>query len=279
MLIVVDGAVDLPDALERSPMLRRVPGVVWSGQVAFEGDSDDFWAQLRRGWYPSTTPPTISALSAAYQHPGPVVAVHVSARLSATVKRAREAAMRATTRVAVVDTRSLSVGAGLVASAVHRAACHAGAPASIADYAASLPERVHTFALVQDVDALLRSGRTGLMPAQRLARNRPLVLAVRGRAVALGQARTRRDAIADLGWHLRQSTGTRWRTGTHGVGSWALGHGDAADVDAVAERLSEALGRPPDFCTEIDATVGAHLGPESLVVGVLTADASAVREG
>lgn len=52
--------------------------------------------------------------------------------------------------------------------------------------------------------------------------------------------------------------------------AWALGHGDAADVDAVVKGFSHYLGQAPAFVSLLDPTVGVHLGPESLVVGVLS---------
>jgi DegV family protein with EDD domain len=263
MLVVTDGAVDVPAALEGSAVLRRVAGGVWLGEEAFVGDADEFWAQLRKGSYPSTTPPTVSELMAAYRHPDLVIAVHVSGQLSATVARAKEAADRVGPGVVVVDSRSLSVGAGLIVSAVHCSAVKLGPSQSLVELARSLPDRLHTFALVQEVESVRRSDRASLLPATHLARNLPLVLAVRGRVVPLGQPKHRRGAIDDLARHVRDST-------QGALGSWALGHGDAADIGAVADRLSEALGQTPRYCTTLDPAVGAHLGPESLVVGAVT---------
>lgn len=263
MLIVTDGAVDLPEPLLRSPLVRRVPGEVWAGESPFAGSSDEFWAQLRRGRYPSTTPPTVSALTEAYDHPGLVIGLHVSARLSATFSRAQEAVSRRGPGAVVIDTGSLSVGAGLLVAALHQAALGDHPAATLVDFARSLPERLHTFGLIQEVEALRKSDRSGLLPGDHLARNHPLVLAVRGRVVPLGQPKHRDGAIRELGDHLRRSVGTE-------PGAWALGHGDAADVDAVVEHLGSRLGGPPSLCTVVDPTVGAHMGPESLVVAAVS---------
>jgi fatty acid-binding protein DegV len=269
VLVVTDGAVDLPETLmgPETPMgpalLRRVPGGVWAGDVPFHGDVGDFWAQLRKGAYPSTTPPTVEALVQAYQHPGLVLALHVSGHLSATVLRAEEAAARAGPGVVVVDTRSLSVGAGLVVAGVCRAVESLDAPEPLISFARSLPDRLHTFALVQDVGSLRRSDRSGLLPSAHLVSNHPLVLAVRGRVVALAQPRHRSGAITELATHLRGSAGPQ-------PGAWALGHGDASDVERVVGELSHATGKPPKFLTRLDPTVGAHLGPESIVVGAIS---------
>jgi DegV family protein with EDD domain len=263
MVIVTDGAVDVPETLLGSPLLRRVSGKVWVGEAPFAADLDEFWAGLRKGNYPSTTPPTVDDLVVAYQHPDLAIGLHVSRLLSVTVSRAEEAAARAGPGVVVIDTRSLSVGAGLLVTAVHRAAQSPGPPASIIDLARSLPERLHTFALVQEVESLRRSDRAGLLPGSHMVRNHPLVLAIRGRVVALAQPRHRSGAIDELAKHLHGSVSAE-------IGAWALGHGDATDVGAVVGRLSDALGKSPHFSTSLDPTVGAHLGPDALVVGAIT---------
>jgi len=263
MLIVTDGAVDVPETLTGSALLRRVPGEVWAGEAPFTGDLEEFWAQLRKGNYPSTTPPTVSALTAAYQHPDLVIGLHVSRELSVTMARAEEAALRAGPGIMVIDTRSLSVGAGLIVTAVHQAALSPNAPESIIDFARSLPDRLHTFALIQEVESLRQSDRSGLLPSSHLVRNHPLVLAVRGRVVSLAQPKHRGAAVDEVARHLRRSAGTT-------PAAWALGHGDASDVEAIVERLSAVTGQSPRFSTSLGPAVGAHLGPDAIVVGAIT---------
>jgi hypothetical protein len=38
----------------------------------------------------------------------------------------------------------------------------------------------------------------------------------------------------------------------------------------LVEQFSRALGRPPSFLTCLDPTVGAHVGPEAVVVGAIS---------
>lgn len=266
MLIVTDGAVDLPEWLGRSPAVRVVPGQVWLEGEPFTGAPQEFWSLLRSGTYPSTTPPTVSGLAAAYAHQDPVVAVHVSSQLSATVARAREAAGRASGGITIVDSGSLSVGAGLIVAALCRPADTASltsGPESVAEYARRLPEWLHTFVLIQDVETLRRSDRSGLLPRGHLARNRPLLLAVRGRVVPLEQTKNRQSAIRGIVTHVRRSAGTD-------LGAWALGHGDAADRDDVTIQLIEAFGMSPAFSVSLDPTVGAHVGPDALIVAAIS---------
>jgi DegV family protein with EDD domain len=261
-LIVTDGAVDLPEWLSDTAQLQSVPGEVWVDGERYSGGNDDFWALLRRGTYPSTTPPTVSALMEAYRHQEFTCAIHVSNDLSATLSRAQEAAARVEAQAPIIDSRSLSVGTGLIVAAVYHADQGSSPRKTVIDLAHTLPDRLHTFALVHDVESLRRSGRIGLLPPNRL-RPRPLLLAIRGRAVPLEQPKDRPAALKALLVHLHRSVGPH-------IGLWALAHGDATDQGSVVTHLSHAFGKPPAFVTSLDPTVGVHIGPESLVLGAIS---------
>lgn len=280
VLLVVDGAVDLPDRVTRSPGCRMAAGEIWLDGARVGGGGAQLWSLLRSDRYPSTSPPSVSALLAAYGRGGPAVGVHVSGRLSVTVARAHEAVARRDaspgSSAHVIDTGSLSVGAGLVALAVHEATEHAaevhGAEVHgaevLAAVARSVSDRLHTFALVQDVRALRHSERASLVPRAHLTSHHPLVLAVRGRVVPLAQPRHRRLAVDELARHVQGTAGGR-------LGAWALGHGDARDLDAAVSCLTDRLGAPPRYTVELGPTVGTHLGPDSLVVGAVIGEIGA----
>lgn len=262
-MIVVDGAVDLPPeaAGAADAEVRSVSGDVYVDGLPFHGTPQQFWSKVRHGCPVATTAPTVSRLLQAFEASLPVVAVHVSGALSQTVSRAREAAQRLAGPAVVVDSGSLSVGAGLVATEARRLLA---GPATFAAAAAAVPgvtERLHTFAVVADSAWLVRSGRAGIVPRHASMR-RPMVLAVRGRALLLDQPRDRHRAVAQLAERARHHAA--------GVGArWALGHGDLADVEAQAAALAASLGGPPEFLVAMNPTVGAHLGPDALVLAVL----------
>ena len=113
VIIVTDGAVDLPEWLQESPAIRKVSGRLWLGNDPLPGGTDRFCSLVRDHHYPSKTPPTVSDLTEAHRHHDLVISLHVLATLSATVSHAREAAARAGPGAIVIDTRSFSVGAGL----------------------------------------------------------------------------------------------------------------------------------------------------------------------
>ncbi len=261
MTLVVDAAVDLPPDLRDSPRVRVASQDIWCGEQPFEGDRDRFWVALRAGERFATTAPTLGALCAAYEGGGGVCAVHVSGELSATVARAREAAARVAGPVAIVDSRSLSVGAGLVAHLADEAMRVGGSWSELTGKLSGLADRVHTFVLVNDVDTLRRSERISLLPAVHLHRHRPVLLAVRGRALVIDQPKDRAAGLSALATHARHSS-------ADSVSGWALGHGDAGDVARVAARLARELGREPLYTCYVDPIVGSHVGPGAVVVGV-----------
>lgn len=261
-MLVVDGAVDLPPGLAESGGIRVVSASVFAGQQPFTGGVDEFWTRLRAGESFSTTPPTVNALMEAYRQPVPMCALHVSGELSATLSRATEAARRAGGQVEVVDSHSFSVGTGLVAARLLGQGERAAEGASMAESARRLVHRLHTFVLVQDLKTLLHSGRSGLLPSTNLSHRRPLLLSVRGRVLALDQPRDRAAAIRKLAQRAREAAGPA-------LSAWALGHGAATDLAEVHEVLTKAFGFSPAFEVPLDPSVGAHVGPQSLVVGVL----------
>lgn len=261
MTVVVDGAVDLPPEALAWADVRTVPAHVLVGGEPFDGLPAALWEALRGGRSVATTAPTVSELADAFGQGTPIVAVHVSGELSLTVVRAREAAERVPGPVTVVDSGSLSVGAGLAAVEARRIQATATSYEEAGHLLRELPGRVHTLAVVADPAWLVRSGRGGIVPG-RVSTRHPVILAVHGRPVVLEQPKDRRAVVRHLARRIHD----------HGLAAatdWALGHADAADVDAVAEVLAGTFGRPPAFVVPVDVTVGVHLGPDALVVGVL----------
>jgi DegV family protein with EDD domain len=257
MKVVVDGAVDLP---QPRPGVVSVPAKVLKDREPWSGELGQFWSALRSdplGW--TTTPPTTSELTAAYQGDEPVLALHVSGELSSTLDHAREAAAASESLVQVCDSRSLSVGAGLVVTRL--GSLPLDLPAA-SKSAADLIARTHTYVLVDEVDFLLRSGRLGLLEGEHVKSRRHYLLAVKGHAIPLGHSRSREKAFGSLLEHLRQ-------TAPDGIEAWALSHAAAADVEPLTALAGQAIGSEPDFVVLLDPTVGIHVGPDAVIVAAL----------
>jgi DegV family protein with EDD domain len=264
--VVTDGAADVPVEVARRLAITAVPGMVHFGEEVFVGEAPEFWRRVRAGGPPpSTAPPTVAALAAAFAGEEPALAIHVSAELSRTEDHARAAAGRVPNAVRVIDSRSMSVGTALLAITAAEAA-HAGLDlADLHDTVCGLVERVHVHAVIDAVDYLLGAGRAGLLDTTAIRHGARQVVAVKGHAILLRQTRDRHRAIRELLDHLARDHVPL------GVDRWAIGHGDAADVDAFVTEAGLAFGTPPSFVALLSPTVGTHTGPDALVVGLLAA--------
>ncbi len=250
--VVTDGAADLPAELASSLGITVVTGTVRFGDDVWRGDAVEFWRALRAGGpAPATAAPSVAQLSAAYGDGAtPVLAVHVSSELSETFAHAQEAGGG---RVRVVDSRSLSVGTGLLAMV-------AAEPAE--DALAEAVGRLQLYALIDDVGFLVRGGRAGLVGDPGGRRSHRHVMTVKGHAIPLDRVRHRRDAVGKVLERARQHAPA-------GADRWAVGHGDAADVDAFVERLGGVFGSAPAYVTTLGPPVGVHVGPDALIVAFL----------
>lgn len=259
--VVTDGAADLPEDLAASAGISVIRGQVRHGDQLWHGDTGRFWAELQRiRALPTTEAPSVEQLAAAYAGNEPVLAVHVSRELSRTVDHAEQAASAVGTGVRVVDSRSLSVGTGLVALAAAEAARAGAGPERLGAVVDAWVDQLHVHGLIDDAQLLVHGGRAGLVAARVGRRNHRHVVAVKGHVIPIGQVRHRSEALRMLIDHVREHA-------VGGVSRWAVGHGDAPDIDELVGRLAGLFGCGPSYVTLLGAPVGSHLGPRSLVVG------------
>ena len=260
MRVVTDGAADVAPDLAARLTIETVRGPVCFGGVRWHGDPGEFWVALRRGGRPpATEAPTVEDLAASYRADGPVLAVHVSSELSRTVAHARAAAAEVKAVVEVVDSRSLSVGTGLVAVAAGQA-IEAGVEwERLRKMAATWVDEVHLHGVIDDVAFLVRGGRAGLVAARVSKHAHRHVVAVKGHVIPVRQVRHRAEAVREMVAHVREHV-------PDGAPRWAVGHGDCDDIDDVVERLVGVFRCDPSFVSLFGPPVGSHMGPGAIAV-------------
>ena len=262
--IVTDGAADLPPGIAAAYDINVVAGHVRFGEHLFEGDATQFWEAVRAEPVAATTAaPTVTELATAMRGDSPVIAVHVSGELSATVDHARQAARG--TSVAVVDSRSVSAGLGLVALGAGQAVELGLSTEDVRSVVRSLVARVHVHAVIDDAEYLRRSGRAGLIDSHAARRAPRHVLAVQGHAIPLKQFKDRHHALNHLVDHLADHA-------RRGIDRWALTHAAASDKDAMIAELTKRFAMPAAFTGLVGPSVGAHVGPGSVVVGFIASE-------
>src|SRR5437870_4152599 len=144
--IVTDSTSDLPLALCDELGIAVVPLNLHFGEVVYRDqydlDSDEFLKLLAKSPdRPKTTQPAPSRFEETYDglctEGGQIVSIHLSSKLSGTMHSAELArdAVRARCFVDVVDSRSASLGLGLIVLAAARLANAGGSADDVASHA------------------------------------------------------------------------------------------------------------------------------------------------
>jgi DAK2 domain fusion protein YloV len=267
--IVTDSSADLPDAILDQHHIALVPLQVVFGDSTFRDRvqlrPEEFYRRLRTSAeLPTTSQPApadfIQAFRDAGQEAEEVVAVLLGSNLSGTFNAAQAAVRAGGQSVHLVDSRSASLGVGLLAL---RGAELAESGWSGTRIAAELTRvRAHSGMLltVDRYDNLLRSGRisrgkawlAGMLDVKPI-----LSFGPDGKVVPVERVRGREQVEGRVLALLAQRLTPRPRVVRFGVG-----HADAPEV---AERIRAALVaqyQPRDcFVSLATGVLGTHVGP------------------
>ncbi|MFI5120987.1 MAG: DegV family protein [Thermoanaerobaculia bacterium] len=279
--VVTDSACDLPDADLESEGIRVVPLRLLLGDETFLDKVTitpaEFHRRLSEGRLVARTsqPPPADfreVYGALAAHGAPVLGIHVSGALSGTFSAARTAAgsLRADgglAPIAVLDSRNVSVGQGLVVREAARAARNGATHAETLAAAAGAASRARLYAAVPSLDTLVRGGR--VTAGQRALANAlgvvPLLtLDPSGRARAGGASRGFPRACAKL---VEKALA---RTRGLAAPTWGVAHFEASSLAArIVEELLARRPRSEAFLVEVAPALAAHTGPGAVAVGFL----------
>ena len=278
LAVITDSAADLPDEQMERLDIHVLPLRVHFGERSYlDGVTltcEKFYQELRTNpHHPKTSQPPPADFRRQYEflasHYRDVLSIHVTARHSGTFQAAESAATRVKARgqITVVDSRSASLGQGLLV--LYAAEC-----AKLGFTAAqSLPllnemiPRTRTFGLLEDLSYAVRGGR---VPGSVKTIAETLALTPILEALPSGRIRARVKAF----WRRRPLEKFAGHVSKHIVEDrnyrLAVGH---AQSEARARKLLELItARIPrlesSFVTEIGTALGTHGGPGTLVVAV-----------
>ncbi len=274
--IVTDSASDLPQAVLEQYDISVVPLYInVAGHSYLDGlemTHRDFYQRLP-GW---TEPPTTSApapgrlvetyQSLAEQGASGIVSIHISANLSNTVNVARLAAQGVeSVPVSVIDGGQVTLTTGLAVIEAARAAAAGASVEQITDLVADLGSRSYTFAALDTLEFVRRSGRMsrfayGLGTWLKI---KPILKMHLGRP-AMDRVRTRERAIQRL---------EQLVTELGPLEQLYVVHTDALDrAEDLQRRLQHLFpAGQPSYTIEVTPVIGAHIGPGILGFACVTA--------
>lgn len=281
--VVTDSSCDLPAELVDKWGVEVVPLSIRFGSEEFVDRRDltpeEFWTRCAAASVlPETAAPSPGAFEQAFRRQADagadaVVCLVLSTKLSATGQAATTAAaaMGDEVTVKVVDTRSVSLGLGLlVLEAAEMASDGAGLDEIVARCEA-LAAGIEIHATLDTLDHLRKGGRVGGAQALigGLLSIKP-VIEVRDGAVEPGpKIRTRAKALAYLADKVAAATDLR---------RLAVVHGQATDVDGFLQRVAATVPRDKIVVGDLGPVVGAHTGPGTIGVIISTETAPGAGE-
>jgi DegV family protein with EDD domain len=268
--ILTDSSADLPDALLDQHHIAMVPLQVVFGQATFrdrvELKPEEFYRRLRTSAeLPTTSQPApaefIQAFRNGAEEAEEVVAVLLGSNLSGTFNAAQSAIRTGgLRRVALVDSRSASLGVGLLALRGAELAESGWEAARIAEELCRVRGQSGMLLTVDRYDHLLRSGRISRSKAwlAGMLDVKPILsFDAEGRVVPVERVRGREQVETRLLALLDQRLTPRPRAVRFGVA-----HADAPEVANRVRQMLVDRYRPRDcLVTLATGVLGTHVGP------------------
>ena len=269
--IVTDSACDLPPELAERHGIAVVPLTIRFGDEEFVDRRDltpeEFWARCAASpVLPSTAAPAPGAFEEAFRAAAAggaegVVCVNLSSELSATMASARTAAAAAADAVPVkvIDSRTLTVGLGLLCVEAARVAQAGGSLDEVAEAVESRIGRTRVYAALDTLENLRKGGRIGAAQAfiGSVLSIKPIIEVSKGFVEPESRQRTRAKSLRHLVDKVREA---------HGVEHLAVAHAAAPDVGDFLAQLGEVHPPEDTVVAELGPVVGAHAGPRTIGV-------------
>ncbi len=273
--VVTDSAGDLTPSLAEERGITIVPLSIRFGSEEFVDGAtltpDEFWSRCKSSdVLPETSAPSPGAfqeafLGAAHDGCDGVVCVNLSGALSATYQAARTAADAVSDRVPVrvIDSRSVTMGQGLMVLAAAESAAGGASLDEVEAVVKGRIERTQVFGAIDTLEHLEKGGRIGGARALlgSLLSIKPVVQVVDGVVEEESKQRTRSRQLRYLADKV---------IGLGNIERVAVCNGAASDLDDLLGLLSGVDVKYPLEVVNLGPVVGTHTGPGTIGVCLVT---------
>lgn len=231
--------------------------------------NEEFYTQLEKGEItPTTSQPTPDAFAKAFRKAVDdgyeVVAITVSSKLSGTYQSACIAAEDFDGKVTVVDSGSITIGAGLLAETALMMARNGAAAAEIVKEIESIKGNVKIYAVLDTLEYLKRGGRVSrtVAFAGGLLSIKPVAVIEDGEIKVVGKARGNKLGNAVM---LQQINGVG---GIDYTKPFILGYTGVTDslLKEFVTDNTEYFGGEKLHQSYVGSVVGTHAGPGAIAI-------------
>lgn len=274
--IVTDSSCDIQPAEADALGIEVVPLTIRFGDEELrdreELSNEEFWARVRTSpVLPETAAPSVGAFESVFtrlaeQGASGILCINLSSRLSATMQSAQLAAkaLEGICPVAVVDSRSVSMGLGLQCIAAAEAAAEGAALPELVRRVEDQAGRTFLYGALDTLENLRKGGRIGA--AQALLGSalaiKPVVAVRDGVVAQAAKVRTRSRSLRWLADRLAEAGPTE---------AVCVFEANAPDLGELLDLLPPAIDRDAIRIGRIGPVIGTHCGPGTLGVGWVAA--------
>jgi len=273
--VVTDSSCDLGAEGAASAGVDVVPLSIRFGDEQFvdgtELTTDEFWARCKTSdQLPETSAPSPGAfqerfLAAASDGCDGVLCLNISGALSATLQAARTAAASVadTIEVRALDSRSVTMGLGLMVLDVAEMAANGADLDTLEARVGALTRRTMVYGAVDTLEHLEKGGRIGGARAMigSLLSIKPVVTMVDGEVAEESKQRTRGRSLQYLADKALQAPP---------LSRVAVAHGAAGDIDQFLAMLADLKSDHPLVVTQLGPVIGTHTGPGTIGLCMVT---------
>jgi DegV family protein with EDD domain len=271
--VITDSTADLPPEVAEQLGIRVVPLNVHFGEETYKDGititADEFYRRLVSSpALPTTTQPSVGEFIQVYKEleGQEVVSIHISAKLSGTINSALQAkeALGAGENIAVVDSKQVSMGLGLIVMEAARAAQQGASFREVVEEAERAIPQTQFLGLLDTLEYLQKGGRIGKAQAflGTLLRIKPILSVRDGEAHPLERVRTRERALDRLVEIVKEYAPLKALAVIHST--------TPEEAEALRQRLSPLAPDIDILMGRFGPIVGTHLGPGALGVALLS---------
>lgn len=277
--IIVDSTTDMPQAV--AERVTAVPLVIHFGPKEYvdgiDIDTQRFYQMLVNSEVlPTTSQPTPYAFDEVFSQAvaagDSVVCVTISAKLSGTYQSASIAAAGYPGQVFVVDSRNVTIGAGILVEYALGLVDRGYSAARIARELEEKREKVRLLAMLDTLEYLKKGGRISATVAFAggLLNIKPLIGIADGEVKMVGKARGGKQAAGHLTELIAQAGGVDYAMPVL-LGYTGLEDSLLRGYVQISRELWEPFGRELDSAV-VGSVVGTHAGPGAVAVAFFAAE-------